>query len=47
MAPVVNRQIATTVISIAGIEDPIAGEVLRLLDTGERFPGERQELKTG
>ncbi|GIH23907.1 hypothetical protein Aph01nite_22170 [Acrocarpospora phusangensis] len=45
MAPAVNRKIATTVIAIAGIEDPIAGEVLRLLDTGERFPGERQELK--
>ncbi|TKK91469.1 hypothetical protein FDA94_01405 [Herbidospora galbida] len=45
MAPVVNRTIATTVIAIAGIDDPIAGEVLRLLDTGERFPGERDELR--
>ncbi|WP_285590790.1 hypothetical protein [Herbidospora sp. NBRC 101105] len=27
------------------VEDPIGGEVLRLLDTGERFPGERQELR--
>ncbi|WP_156046025.1 DUF6461 domain-containing protein [Herbidospora cretacea] len=45
MAPAVNRKIATTVITIAGIDDPIAGEVLRLLDTGERFPGEREELR--
>ncbi|MEO3863582.1 DUF6461 domain-containing protein [Acrocarpospora sp. B8E8] len=45
MAAAVTRQVAATVISIAAIGSPLADEVLRLLDLGERYPGERQELR--
>jgi hypothetical protein len=44
-AAAVTRQVAATVISIAAIDSPLADEVLRLLDLGDRYPGERQELR--
>ncbi|WP_214103664.1 DUF6461 domain-containing protein [Acrocarpospora catenulata] len=45
MAAAVTRQVAVTVIAIAAIEDPLAEEVLRLLDHGERSTGERERLR--
>lgn len=45
MAPAVLRQIVSTVLSTVEIEGPLPGRVLRLIDRGEQFRGERDLLR--
>ncbi|WP_155338140.1 DUF6461 domain-containing protein [Acrocarpospora corrugata] len=45
-APELLRELVATVITIADLRGPLPEDVLRLLDHGERFPGERGTLRS-
>jgi hypothetical protein len=44
MVPGITQMVVSIVMAAAQPDDPLTDEALRLLDEGERFPGERESL---
>jgi hypothetical protein len=46
MVPALTRMVVSIVIAVAAPKSPLVEETLRVLDHGERFPGERESLRS-